>query len=172
MTFQESITIAAPADYLFDLTQNYRFRSAWDPFLLFSVPLASPWLSNGTWVPPVSTFPAPDIGVCVRCVSRYGVRMDVQYVSYQPPRVAAVKMIGGAPYLRRFAGTWLFEERAPEETRVIFKYHVVGRPRVLTRLLGWLFARESRKRLRALKAYVEAKLQPVGRITLQPFREE
>ena len=61
--------------------------------------------------------------------------------------------------LGSFAGTWRFEEVAPGQTRVGFRYHLKARPRWLsmafTPVLTWVFARDTRKRLAALKAAVE-----------------
>jgi hypothetical protein len=68
-------------------------------------------------------------------------------------------MTRGPWLLSRFAGSWRFEEVAPGRTRVGFRYHLKARPQwlswLLTPLLSWVFARDTRKRLAALKAAVE-----------------
>jgi hypothetical protein len=142
MTFEYSILIAAPAEDLFNLTQDYARRRLWDRFLYAAHPLSGAL--------------APDVGVRVRCVAWYGSSMDVEYVSYRSPRVAAVRMRAGPPILRRFAASWLFRQRSTGETQVTFRYHFLVRPAWLTRVVGWFFAREMRKRLVALKRFAES----------------
>jgi len=86
--------------------------------------------------------------------------METEYVSYTPPRVTAVKMTRGPWVVRSFAGSWRFTEVAVGRTRVGFRYNLKARPRwlswVLTPMLSWAFARDTRKRLAALKAAVES----------------
>jgi hypothetical protein len=145
MTFDQSIVIAASAGELFALTQDYTRRLEWDPFL------KSAELLNGA--------PAPGVGVRAYCVAHSGLGMETEYVSFNPPRACAVKMTRGPRLLSSFAGSWRFEEVAPGRTRVGFRYHLRARPSwlswLLTPILGWVFARDTRKRLVALKAAVE-----------------
>lgn len=86
--------------------------------------------------------------------------METEYVTFRPPvdgapAVAAVRMTRGPWVLARFAGSWRFREVAPGRTRVTFRYQVQGRPRwmarVLDPVLGWVFRRETRRRLEALR---------------------
>jgi hypothetical protein len=85
--------------------------------------------------------------------------METEYVSFNPPRTCAVKMTRGPRLIDAFAGSWRFEEVSPGRTRVHFRYHLRARPWwlswLLTPFLGWVFARDTRKRLVALKAAVE-----------------
>src|SRR5262245_48082399 len=99
MTFEQTIVIAAPPEVLFRLTQDYPHRLEWDPFLRTAE------LVGG----------AKEAGVGVRawCVARNGMGMETEYVSYHPPRVAAVKMTKGPWLLAHFAGSWRFEEVGP-----------------------------------------------------------
>jgi Polyketide cyclase / dehydrase and lipid transport len=145
MTFDQSVVIAASPGELFALTQDYDRRLAWDPFL------KSAALLGGA--------AAPGVGVRAYCVARSGLGMETEYVSFNPPRACAVRMTRGPRWLGSFAGSWRFEEAAPGQTRVAFRYHVRARPWwlawLLTPLEAWAFARDTRKRLRALKAAVE-----------------
>lgn len=145
MTFDQSIVIAAPVGELFALTQDYARRLQWDPFL------QSAELLDGA--------PAPGVGVRAYCVAHSGLGMETEYVSFNPPRTCAVKMTRGPRLLGSFAGSWRFEEVAPGRTRVGFRYYLRARPWwlswLLTPLMGWAFARDTRKRLAALKAAVE-----------------
>ena len=85
--------------------------------------------------------------------------METEYVSYNPPRVTAVKMTSGPWVVAHFAGSWRFEEVGPAETRITFAYHLEARPRwlkwLLTPLVGRVFASDTHKRLTALKRAVE-----------------
>ena len=145
MTFEDAIVIRAPAEALFALTQDYGRRLEWDPFL------REARLVGG----------ATECGVGVRayCVARSGLGMETEYVSFQPPRVTAVKMTRGPWIIESFAGSWRFERAGEGETRVQFRYQVRARPRalawLLTPVLARVFARDVRKRLRGLKSAVE-----------------
>ena len=145
MTFDQSIVIAASAGELFALTQDYSRRLEWDPFL------KSAELVGGA--------SAAGVGVRAYCVAHSGLGMETEYVSFNPPRACAVKMTRGPRLLSSFAGSWRFEEVAPDRTRVGFRYHLRARPWwlswLLTPIMGWVFARDTRKRLVALKVAVE-----------------
>jgi hypothetical protein len=68
-------------------------------------------------------------------------------------------MTRGPWLIDSFAGSWRFEEQLPGRTRISFHYHLRARPRclswMLTPVLVWYFARDTRKRLWALKVAVE-----------------
>lgn len=145
MNFARSIEITASPAELFALTQDYARRLTWDPFL------RSAELVGGAQ--------APGVGVRAYCVAHNGLGMETEYVSYDPPHVCAVKMTNRLPLIRAFAGSWRFEELAPGRTRVGFRYNLHARPRwlawLLTPLVGWIFARDTARRLSALKQAVE-----------------
>lgn len=143
---EEAIEIQAPAEEVYRLTQNYRRRLEWDPFLK-----SAELLEGATEV---------GVGMRARCVSRSGWVMITEYVSANPPRSTAVKMTSGPWFLDRFAGSWRFEEIEPSRTRVTFRYSLAVRPGLLAWLLepvvGRVFAAETRRRLLALKEAVES----------------
>lgn len=145
MTFEHSILIRGTARQLFALTQDYSRRLEWDCFLKQAS------LLDGAKV--------AGLGVQARCVAKSGLAMDTEYVSFHPSTVAAVKMTRGPWFIESFAGSWRFEEAPVGQTRVFFRYHVRAQPRwlaaLLTPLLAWQFARDTRKRLAALKTAVE-----------------
>jgi ribosome-associated toxin RatA of RatAB toxin-antitoxin module len=145
MKFEQSIVIASSPDELFALTQDYTRRLEWDPFL------RSAELVDGA--------SAAGVGVRAYCVAKSGLGMETEYVSFNPPRATAVKMTCGPWFLDSFAGSWRFEEVATGQTRVGFRYHLRAWPAwlswLLTPILGRVFARDTRQRLRALKAAVE-----------------
>lgn len=149
MTFEHSIQIGAAAASLFGLTQDYRRRLEWDPFLRAADLLGGAQEAG--------------LGVRARCVAWYGSAMETEYVSFDPPSTTAVKMTRGPRLIRQFAGTWHFHEESPGQTRVSFRYHLRARPAWLTAVVAWFFARDTRKRLQALKAFVERPVANVGR---------
>jgi hypothetical protein len=102
---------------------------------------------------------APGIGVRAWCVARSGLGMETEYVSFQRPQVAAVKMTRGPALFGSFAGSWRFKTVAPDTTRVVFRYHVTARPTWLRGLLDPIFClvfeRDVVQRLDALKRFAE-----------------
>ena len=140
--FRQSIEVAAEPAVLFDLTQDYTHRLDWDPFL------REARLIDGA--------ESPGVGVRAWCVARNGLGMETRYVSFNPPGACAVEMTRGPWFFRSFAGSWRFEGIGPGRTRVTFTYSLDGRPVFLSGLLRLVFARETRRRLEALKRFVEA----------------
>jgi hypothetical protein len=142
MRFEHTAIVDGTPDVVFALTQDYARRLAWDPFLREAV------LLNGA--------SAPAVGVRAWCVARWGLGMETEYVSFNPPRVTAVKMIRGPRILESFAGTWEFEPIPGGKTRVTFRYLLRTRPRWLGWALEpaarWWFSRETRLRVLALEA--------------------
>ena len=143
------IIIEAPRELVFSLSQDYERRLLWDPFL------REARLLGGAQ--------AAGVGVRAWCVANSGWGMETEYVSYRPPELTAVKMTRGPALIASFAGSWRFEAAGEGRTRVIFKYQVEARPRWLRRLLNpimsFLFGRDTRRRLAALKRAVEEGLQ-------------
>jgi ribosome-associated toxin RatA of RatAB toxin-antitoxin module len=133
--FRQTIEVAAEPNVLFDLTQDYTHRLDWDPFL------KEARLVGGA--------ERPGVGVRAWCVARNGLGMEPEYVSFNPPGACAVEMTRGPWFFRTFSGSWRFDRIGPDRTRVTFAYSLVGRPRVLTGLIRFVFARETRRRLEA-----------------------
>jgi ribosome-associated toxin RatA of RatAB toxin-antitoxin module len=144
--FEESAVVDGPPDRVFELTQDYARRLTWDPFLREAV------LRDGAT--------AAAVGVRAWCVSRSGIGMETEYVSFNPPRVAAVKMTRGPRVLESFAGAWEFEPAGEGRTRVTFRYNLRARPRLLAWPLESLarlwFARETRLRVLALRKVLKS----------------
>ena len=141
MTFEQSIVIATSPGDLFALTQDYARRLEWDPFL------KSAELLDGA--------ASADVGVRAYCVAHNGLGMETEYVSFNPPRACAVKMTRGPRMIASFAGSWRFEEASAGATRVGFRYNLRASWRLLTPIIGWIFGRDTRKRLKALKEAIE-----------------
>jgi hypothetical protein len=146
---EESIEIAAsPAD-VFDLIHDYARRLEWDPFLKRAVILGGA--------------AAAGRGIHTLCVAKNrlgGIGMETVYVAFDRPHLAAVKMVRGPLLLDSFAASLRQDEIASGRTRVTYKYTFETRPRWLRWACGpvcrWVFARETRGRLRALKRFLES----------------
>jgi ribosome-associated toxin RatA of RatAB toxin-antitoxin module len=140
----EEIICSTP-EALFDLTQNYARRLAWDPF-----PESYEFHDTNE----------PTLGAELTVKAKNGFRMRVKYVSFNRPRVAAIEMVKGPWFFKRFAGAWQFLPESPSTSRVSFKYSVEGHPPALAPLLNRLLARSfekhAKQRLLALKRFVES----------------
>jgi len=140
MRFEHTAVVDAASEVVFALTQNYSARLKWDPFLREAV------LLDGAT--------EPGVGVRAWCVARSGIGMETEYVSFKPPRVAAVKMTRGPKVLETFGGTWEFTPVDGGRTKVTFRYQLRARPRWLAWLIEpaarWWFSRETRMRVVAL----------------------
>ena len=140
-----SIVVKKPREAVFCLTQDYYLRKEWDPFV------------RDIRVLEGATRPAPGVGVWVRAWN--GLAMAVEYVSYRPHEVAAVKMTDGPPFFSTFGGVWRFADAVGGGTEVVFEYGYrtrwpALRP-VLDRAIGWAFGRDIRARLAAVKRAAE-----------------
>ena len=83
LAHEETIEIAAEPDAVFDLIHDYSRRLEWDPFLK-----EARLLDHQTAA----------VGATCRCVARNtfgGLAMEAIYVSFDRPKVAAVKMVNG-----------------------------------------------------------------------------
>lgn len=107
--FTEQITIARNAITVFDYTQDYANRLKWDVFLK-SAELIEGATEAGK-------------GVKAYCVAKNGLGMVTEYVTYNRPKVTAVKMTKGPFMFKSFVGSWTFKEVSETETEVIFVYN-------------------------------------------------
>lgn len=129
---------------LFDLSQDYSKRLAWDPF-----PESYRFL-NGT---------QPAKGLQLEIVAKNGFSMTVEYVSYKRPSVVAIKMVRGPWAFAKFAGSWTFQKIPPDSSKVTFKYNIIGAPSwlryIVTPVINFVFGRSAKRRLAALNDYME-----------------
>lgn len=144
---EESIEIASSPEAVFDLIHDYDRRLEWDPFL------KEARLLDGR---------SAALGVTALCVARNrlgGLGMETVYVSFERPRIAAVRMTRGPAILRSFAATLRQDRVGDGRTRVTYKFNLEARPRwlspLLTPICNWVFRQEVRKRLQALKTFLE-----------------
>lgn len=106
--FSESIEIAATSETVFDYTQDYQNRLKWDTFLREAYLLDNAQEAN--------------MGIRAWCVSKNGLGMETQYVSFNRPKVTAIKMTRGPYMFKEFAASWTFKEEKPGITIVTFLY--------------------------------------------------
>jgi Polyketide cyclase / dehydrase and lipid transport len=100
--------------------------------------------------------PAAALGAKAWCVSRGGFGMETQYVSFDPPSVAAVRMTRGPLFIKTFAASWRFFDRGDGTTDVSFKYFLeLHRTfRFLMPFMLRMFERETRQRIEGLKVFL------------------
>ena len=90
----------------------------------------------------------------------HGLTMQVEYVSWRPPERAAIRMVRGPRMIEQFSGTWIFTQPAPGIVEARFRYQIKAAQgwRLLEPLMLLYFKVETRRRLNALKRYLEAHL--------------
>jgi ribosome-associated toxin RatA of RatAB toxin-antitoxin module len=106
--FTESILIDEKAENVFDFTQDYNKRLKWDTFL-----------KKADLIEGATT---ADKGVKAYCVAKNGLGMVTEYVTYNRPKVTAIKMTEGPFMFKSFLGSWTFKEISNDKTEVIFLY--------------------------------------------------
>ena len=141
-----SEVIPAPGGVVFDLLHDYERRLEWDTLL------QAAYLDDG--------FTAAEKGATSVCVGRWtlgGIALKTVYVTFQRPTLAAVKLVNEPPFFGKWAASIHHEELSEGESRVTYKFHFTSRPAMLRFILEPIMQRvflwETRKRLRALRAY-------------------
>lgn len=106
--FSEKINIDSTQEIVFDYTQDYNNRLNWDTFLKKAVLIDG--ASNAKK------------GAKAYCVAKNGLGMETEYVSFNRPKVTAVKMTKGPFLFKSFLGSWTFTQLTNEVTEVTFLY--------------------------------------------------
>lgn len=106
--FSKSIIINSIPEIVFDYTQDYNKRLSWDTFLIRAE------LMDGATI--------AGKGVKAYCVAKNGIGMVTEYVSFNRPRVTAIKMTSGPYMFKSFLGSWTFKQTENNATEVIFLY--------------------------------------------------
>jgi len=141
----EKIIIDESPEKVFDFTQDYKKRLIWDRFLKKAD------LIEGAKV--------ADKDVKAYCVAKNGLGMVTQYVTYNRPKVTAVKMTSKSFVFNSFLGSWTFNEIAKEKTEVIFLYSfTLSFPfNLLTKFIKNNLQNNVKQRLVDLKSNIEKK---------------
>ena len=106
--FSENIQIICTPEESFDFTQDYEQRLNWDTFLKKAELLEDE--------------PQPEKGVKAYCVAKNGLGMETEYVSFNRPKVTAIKMTKGPYMFKSFLASWNFKEIQSNLTEVTFLY--------------------------------------------------
>jgi len=141
--FTESIIIERVPEVVFDFSQDYTKRLTWDTFLrkadlLFGAK-------------------EPAKGVKALCVAKNGSGMVTEYVSFNRPKVTAIKMTDGPYMFKSFLGSWTFNEIPGGRTEVVFLYAYEFRfPfSLISSVIKSKLQREVKKKLLDLKNNIE-----------------
>jgi len=92
---QQSIEIRRPREDIFSLSQDYDERLKWDPF-----PESYKFVNGANL----------EKGLRIFVKAKNGFTLLVEYISYKPPEIAAIKLIDGPWFISEFSGTWSFKE--------------------------------------------------------------
>ncbi len=106
--FSEKIIINRNPVLVFDYTQDYKTRLYWDTFLK-----KADLIEGATHA---------EKGVKAYCMAKNGIGMITEYVSFNPPKATAIKMVKGPYMFKSFLGSWTFKPLGEEQTEVIFLY--------------------------------------------------
>jgi len=142
-------TISAPAADVFRLVHDYSRRLEWDTLL------ESASLTDG--------FTDARLGATTVCKGRRNtgrIAVKTKYVAFQPPVLAAVKMVNRPPFLEAFAATIRHQDRDRTSSSIEYIFTFTTRPRWLRLLLNPImravFASATKKRLRSLRRFLES----------------
>jgi hypothetical protein len=143
-----TVTIPAPSAEVFALVHDYDRRLEWDSLL------RAAYLTDG--------WKKAELHATSICKGRWalgGLALKTEYVSFNPPVVAAVRMVNRPAFFDTFAATIRHCDREDGSSQLEYKYKFTARPRALRWLLDPLmslvFRYETRKRLAALGSFVE-----------------
>ncbi|MGB8508976.1 MAG: SRPBCC family protein [Pyrinomonadaceae bacterium] len=149
---QISELMPAPSTVVFDLLHNYQLRLEWDT-LLRAAYLEGDHRAAGKGV----------TSVCVGRRSLGGIALRTIYVTFERPTLAAVKMVNAAAFFETWAASIHHEDLSPRESLITYKFHFRAKPQLLRFMLEpmmkAIFVWETRKRLRALRAYLARNAQ-------------
>lgn len=150
-----SAIIPASSRAVFDLLHDYDRRLEWDT-LLRAAYLEGGHTQAGKGV----------TSVCVGRRSLGNLTFKTIYVTFEPPTRAAVKLVNTPPWFASWAATIQHEDLAAGESRLTYTFHFTVKPRLLRPLLDPLMERiftwETRRRLRALRAYFARQAHPLA----------
>lgn len=143
--FSSSILIDASCEVVFDYTQDYQNRLNWDTFLK-KADLTDGAIMAGK-------------GVKAFCVSKNGLGMTTEYITFNRPKVTAIKMTQGPFMFKSFLGSWTFNEISCNKTQVIFLYSFLLRfPfTLLAAFIKSTLEKNVHQRLKDLKGNIEKK---------------
>ena len=138
--------IPAPSSAVFDLIHDYTRRLEWDTLL------RAAYLDDGNIVAGKGV-----TSVCIGRRSLGGIALKTVYITFDPPTLAAVKMVNSPAFFQSWAASIHHQDISDHESRITYKFHFTTKPRLLQFILDPIIERvflwETRKRLQALKAF-------------------
>ena len=142
-------TIPATSAKVFALLHDYERRLEWDT-LLQSATLCDGWQNAQLH----------SRSICTGKWYLGSIALETEYVSFNPPHVAAVKMVNRPAFFESFAATIRHTDLSENASSIEYKFNFTARPTWLRWLLhpmmSVVFRWETRKRLRALRKYFTA----------------
>jgi hypothetical protein len=149
-----SIEIGVPCAVVFDTVHDYERRLDWD------LMLSQACLLSGA--------SAAGVGVRSLCVGTWRsafLAIETEYVSFEPGRVAAVRLTNQPAFFSRFAATIKHKSLGDARSLTTYIYSFRASPIVLAPVLEPLMKgmldREIRGRLRALRDFLERRAASV-----------
>lgn len=130
--------LSVPADVVFDRIHDYAHRLEWDTLLRRA------YTVDGA---------APAAGVEAVCTARWwlgGYSFRTSYITFDRPRLAAIKLESHPPFFRSWAASIRHEPLPDGCSRATYTMTFTIRPAVLEPLARLLFRLETARRLRAL----------------------
>jgi hypothetical protein len=110
----------------------------------------------------------PAVGVRTLTVSRRGLRMISEYVSYRPPTSVGMKVTRLPWFFAGLAGGWRFAPH-PEGTLATWKYNFSCRPRLIAPLAEWIGVRLIRHDIdRRIEGFARGCVDPVVLAAMSP----
>jgi hypothetical protein len=139
--------LPAASTVVFDLLHDYNRRLEWDTLL------TAAYLEGDA--------PAAGKGVISVCVGRRSlgsIAIRAVYVSFDRPKLAAVKMLNSPLFFDTWAASIRHSDISARESRITYKFHFTAKPHFLSFILEPIMQRvfiwETRKRLRAMREFL------------------
>ncbi len=141
-------TVPAGVDATFDLVHDYSRRLAWDTLLRRAYTVGDA---------------PPGPGVEAVCSARWslgGLSFRTRYVTFRRPRLAAVTLVNRPPLFESWSASIRHHPLGDGRSEVVYTLTFTCRPRFAGRVVEAValpaFRWETRRRLRALAAYLAA----------------
>jgi len=138
----------APAAVAFEAFFNHQVRLRWDTLLKVN------YVEGGGT--------HPYVGAISRNEGRgwkSGMAMRTRFLVYDPPQLASAELVEPTGVFGQWAASLRFRERDDGRCDLIYTYSIRLRPAwlgsVLDGIAGWLFARETKLRFRAMARYLD-----------------